>query len=79
MKKIGKLTINPEKVIKNEELVNLKGGGYGGGSIICECRDSGGTVHFTGSIDDCDKEDRWVENMCWASHQDYSGCDCIIA
>ncbi len=26
MKKIGKLTINPEKVIKNEELVNLKGG-----------------------------------------------------
>lgn len=30
MKKIGKLTINPEKVIKNEELVNLRGGyGYG--------------------------------------------------
>ncbi len=26
MKKIGKLTINPEKVIKNEELVNLRGG-----------------------------------------------------
>jgi len=29
MKKIGKLSINPEKVIKNEELVNLRGG-YGG-------------------------------------------------
>jgi len=29
MKKIGKLTINPEKVIKNEELVNLRGGSYG--------------------------------------------------
>ena len=28
MKKIGKLSINPEKVIKNEELVNLKGGSY---------------------------------------------------
>ncbi|WP_163324804.1 hypothetical protein [Draconibacterium mangrovi] len=28
MKKLGKLTINPEKVIKNEELVNLKGGEY---------------------------------------------------
>ncbi len=28
MKKIGKLTINPEKVIKNDELVNLRGG-YG--------------------------------------------------
>lgn len=26
MKKLGKLSINPEKVIKNEDLVNLKGG-----------------------------------------------------
>jgi hypothetical protein len=26
MKKLGKLYINPEKVIKNEELVNLRGG-----------------------------------------------------
>lgn len=26
MKKIGKLSINPEKVIKNEDLVNLRGG-----------------------------------------------------
>ena len=40
MKKLGKLTINPEKVIKNEELVNLRGG-YGGegGSNCCECVD----------------------------------------
>ncbi len=29
MKKLGKLTINPSKVMNNEELVNLKGG-YGG-------------------------------------------------
>jgi len=28
MKNLGKLSINPEKVIKNEELVNLRGGGY---------------------------------------------------
>ncbi len=34
MKKIGKLSINPEKVIKNDELVNLKGG-YGTG--CCQC------------------------------------------
>jgi len=26
MKKLEKLSINPEKVIKNEELVNLRGG-----------------------------------------------------
>lgn len=34
MKKLGKLTINPEKVIKNEELVNLRGGTYY--QIICD-------------------------------------------
>ena len=28
MKKLGKLSINPKKVIKNEELVNLRGGAY---------------------------------------------------
>ena len=32
MKKLRKLSINPEKVIKNEELINLRGGygEYGG-------------------------------------------------
>lgn len=34
MKKIGKISINTEKVIKNEELVNLKGGSYTG---CCNC------------------------------------------
>jgi len=38
MKKLGKLTINPEKVIKNEELVNLRGG-YGGDPCTCTCFD----------------------------------------
>ena len=49
MKKIGKLSINPEKVIKNEELVNLKGG-YGNGcdpeaGLMCygSCTTSAGT------------------------------------
>lgn len=75
MKKLNKLIINPEKVIKNEELVNLRGG-YGYGSIQCYCKDAGGTTHFTGSIDDCSKADRWVNNMCWDMHQPYSYCDC---
>ena len=35
MKKLGKLSINPEKVIKNEELVNLRGG-----SIEAQCYQS---------------------------------------
>lgn len=33
MKILKKLSINPEQVIKNEELVNLKGGSY----TNCEC------------------------------------------
>lgn len=35
MKKIGKISINPEKVIKNEELINLRGGGYGICTVFC--------------------------------------------
>lgn len=35
MKKIGKLTINPEKVIRNEELGNLRGGYSGICTTIC--------------------------------------------
>jgi len=42
MKKLGKLTINPEKVIKNEELVNLKGG-YG---FTCYCYEYGSGSSF---------------------------------
>ena len=34
MKKLGKLLINPEKVMNNDELISLRGGygGYGSGS-----------------------------------------------
>ena len=45
MKKLGKLSINPEKVIKNEELVNLKGG-YDG---YCECWRNGSIMLFATS------------------------------
>ena len=57
MKKLGKLTINPEKVIKNDELVNLKGGSYDmacyfysdyNNTLIC-CKP-------VNSNDDCDPE-----------------------
>lgn len=48
MKILGKLSINHEKVIKNEELINLKGGGYGigcGSGIMCygDCFDISGS------------------------------------
>jgi hypothetical protein len=34
MKKLGKITINPEKVIKNEELKSIKGGWI---EVQCYC------------------------------------------
>jgi hypothetical protein len=40
MKKLGKLSIDPEKVIKNEELVTLKGGYDKIG--CCVCKDGSG-------------------------------------
>jgi hypothetical protein len=44
MKKLGKLTINPEKVIKNEELVNLRGGyDIEGGPYYISCKVGAGT------------------------------------
>ena len=36
MKTLGKLKINPEKVIKNEELVNLKGSYSGVNCCYCD-------------------------------------------
>lgn len=43
MKKLGKLTINPEKIIKNEELVNLRGG-YDGYGDMCTFECNGETL-----------------------------------
>ncbi len=38
MKKLCKLTISPDKVMKNEELINLQGG-YDFGCVLCMCGD----------------------------------------
>ncbi len=38
MKKLGKLSLSPEKIMKNEELINLQGG-YGFGCFLCQCGD----------------------------------------
>jgi len=42
MKKLGKLLINPEKLMKNEELLNLKGGYEG--MAVCVCTDNTGVI-----------------------------------
>ncbi len=36
MKKLGKLSISPEKIMKNEDLINLQGG-YVGDNDSCSC------------------------------------------
>lgn len=43
MKKLGKLTISPEKMMKNEELINLQGG-YS--TIECRCYEIDGGEIF---------------------------------
>ena len=47
MKKLGKLSINTEKIIKTEELVNLRGGydGYGGDN--CDASNCTGSCKIT--------------------------------
>ncbi len=52
MKKLGKISIKPEKVIKNEELVNLKGGTYDVGcdsGLMCY----GNCFDISGSRGEC--------------------------
>ena len=44
MKKLGRLSINPAKLMNNEELVSLKGGDqYGTHWVVCSCGAQGST------------------------------------
>lgn len=67
MKKLGKLVINPEKVMKNEDLVMLRGG-YGELNCMLACKWDNVTVWDT----PCDEETcisdwlagAWCTSMC---------------
>lgn len=51
MKKLNKLEIKPEKIMKNDELISLKGG------TNCFCRNGSeicGITGTAGSADECD-------------------------
>jgi len=48
MKKLGKITISPEKIMKNEELINLQGG-YQGWCCFCE----GHGIMYASTQDQC--------------------------
>ncbi len=67
MKKLGKLSINPEKLLKDKELIEFKGGYV---EPCCYCND--GTVHV---ITDDNNAYRDCTSIC-SSHggQDYLDC-----
>ena len=48
MKKLGKITISTDKVMKNEELINLQGG-YDTGCCIC----INGLAMLAGNYNEC--------------------------
>ena len=72
MKKIGKLAINAEKVIKNEELVNVKGGylgDCGGSGFYCHVRYESGITQSgwccLPSAYQCEAEIMWSGGVLW--------------
>jgi len=73
MKKLGKLVINPDKLMKNEELVNLRGGydldlcSFGAYGCVC-CEANGQKT--------CSTDTGFLDNWCsiWAEFG-YS-CNC---
>lgn len=71
MKTIGKLSIDPEKVIKNEELVNLRGG-YGGAGWCC--RTSG---RPSGESELCSDSPELLNAFCYAWVGFGYDCNCI--
>lgn len=54
MKTLGKLKINLDKMLKNEELVNLRGG-YSQTPSCCKCTSYNGASYYVGAalITDC--------------------------
>lgn len=61
MKKLTKLTINREKLMKSEELANLRGGyGSDGSYWICSC--DGEDKRFYAST--CEAAKRAAKNFC---------------
>jgi hypothetical protein len=80
MKTLKKLSINPEKVIKNEELVNLKGGYdlFGSGPYFFSCKDetSGNTCgHFW--TDSCTDPNNWTRCAMIPSCNGSHGGSCV--
>ena len=69
MKKLGKLQINLERLMKDEELMVLRGG-YG--DSFCTCRDDEDQIICSDSIFTCD----WCPNYCNNVCPEYTSIVC---
>ena len=70
MKKLTKIHINPEKLMKNEELITLKGGDWSGYcEVICPTQYFNGPSN-AGSCEDAEE----ICNSFWGNYG--SGCYC---
>lgn len=68
MKTLGKLNINSEKIMKNEELMNLKGG------VNCICFDPMlNQVCVTGTADSAEACHEMCAYACWSVDYTYLG------
>ena len=77
MKKLGKLQINPENLLKIEELISLRGG-YGSGTYCCtvDC-DGYHEEEFNFSSSCWPYYEFCVEWQCeWFFGQQFSNCQC---
>ncbi len=63
MKKLNKLQINSKNIMKNEELVSLRGG-YGPGSTNCCCIGENGWPTICGTFPD----EESCEDFCGEGH-----------
>lgn len=69
MKTLGKLKINPEKILKNEELKSLNGGWCG------RCEVYGGNCQYN-SWPACGDSQEQVQTTCQTVYASYGGCTC---
>lgn len=73
MKKLSKLTISPEKIMRNEDLINLNGG-YGGGdcfTVFCRCMADYPPTTWKGTY--CSNDELWdaIVRYCYNPYSHY--------
>jgi hypothetical protein len=75
MKKLSKLTISPEKIMRNEDLINLNGGYGGDGCFTAYCRCRGDSPPTTWEGTYCSNDELWdtIVSYCYNPYSHY--CD----